>query len=122
MRDLKQVSNEMNERNMGTKMRIGIKWKWDKMKAKRSIYVRGSNLLHTFQHLKPALGLAGFRRFITKSIDIALNMFDLFLLSNVHRLLQRKLLGTQGLKLAVITGEQVDRLIFYMRNARTHLV
>ena len=84
--------------------------------------MRRSDLLHTFEHLDPALRLARFRSFVTKSIDIALNVFDLLLLSSVHRLLLRKLLGTQGFELTVIAGEQIDRLVLDMRNARADLV
>ena len=81
-----------------------------------------SNLLHALKHLYAALGLTCFRGFVAKSVDIALHVLDLLLLPDVHRLLLRKLLGTQRFELTVIAGEQIDRFVLDMRDTRADLI
>ena len=80
------------------------------------------NLLHAFEHLDAALGLARFRGFVSKSVDKALHVFDLLLLAGIHRLLQRELLGTQLFELAVVAREQADRAVLDVRDARANFV
>src|SRR5210317_2674798 len=92
------------------------------MKPERRIDVRWRNLLHALEHLYATLRLPGFRGFIAKAINIALHMFDLLLLPNVHRLLLGKLLGAQGFKLAVVAGEQVDGFVFDVSDTCTDFI
>ena len=49
-------------------------------------------------------------------------MLDLLLLPDIHRLLQRELLGAQRFELAVVARVQVDREVLDVRDARADLV
>ena len=69
------------------------------------------DLHHSFEHFQAALCLFCLASFITESINIALYMFDFFLLFGVHSLLQGQLLGADRFKLAVIAGIGFYRLV-----------
>ncbi len=65
---------------------------------------------------------AAFRSFVAKTIDIALDVFDPFLLVRKHCLLLRQLFGTLLLELTVIAGEETNLFMFNVRDTGTNLI
>ena len=78
--------------------------------------MRGSNQLHTLEHLNAALGLFCFSGFGAETIDVTLQMCHALLLAFVHRLLLRQTGSALYFKGAVVTGVLEHILLFDMND------
>ena len=83
-----------------------------------AVDVRGGDQLHPLERLDPALGLLGLGRLGAETVDVRAQVFDLFLLPGVGRLLLGQRLGTRALELGIVAAVDIELASIEMDDRR----
>ena len=89
-----------------------------KVEREWAVDVRGGDQLHPLERLDPALGLLGLGRLGAETVDVRAQVFDLFLLPGVGRLLLGQRLGARALELGVVAAVDIELASIEMDDRR----